>query len=220
MKKSATSLLMNLENFEMIAGPDIQQSELEILPLEREDIPAVVKLHRQFLNYSINSRLGAAHLSYIYEMTRKDRASVVLVAKIKKVIVGVVSATLDPERLSRSFLMNLTISGWLRLFLNLIAKPYLLIEWFRDRDAVRPVFYEGKAVIPCLTAIIVTPKFRRSGIGRMLLDEVENFCRENGCHAFRLDTRQDNHISRNFYKKLGFVEAEQRGRNILLVKAL
>lgn len=220
MKRSAASLLMNLGNFEMIAGPNIQQSELEILPLEREDIPAVVKLHRQFLSYSINSRLGAAHLSYIYEMTRKDRASVVLVAKIKKVIVGVVSATLDPERLARSFFVNLTISGRLRLFLNLITKPHLILEWFKDKELVRPVVYEGEAVIPCLTAIIVVPQFRRLGIGKMLLDGVEEFCGKNGYHSFRLDTRQDNHISRNFYKKLGFVEAEQRGRNILLVKAL
>ncbi len=49
-----------------------ERQELRTRPMEDADIPAVVELHRRFLGYSVNSRFGAAHLSYLYKITRDD----------------------------------------------------------------------------------------------------------------------------------------------------
>ena len=48
----------------------------------------------------------------------------------------------------------------------------------------------------------------------------EAFCRARGCTAFRLDTREDNETSRQFYRRLDFCEVEKRGRSIVLVKTV
>ncbi len=197
-----------------------ERQELRTRPMEDADIPAVVELHRRFLGYSVNSRFGAAHLSYLYKITRDDSSSMVLVAICGGEVAGVVSATLDPERLMRRLLRSLSLLGWLRLFSAVLANPLVLLEWFESRDLGGPAVNEGRVVAPCLTAIAVDNRFRKAGIGKALVAGVEDFCRSEGYDAFRLDTREDNETSRIFYKRLGFYEVEKRGKNIMLVKML
>lgn len=199
---------------------DTQPDDVQIKPMEREDIPAVVTLHRRFLGYSVNSLLGPAHLAYLYEFMRSDPESIVLVARCRGDIAGVVSATLDPESLAKRLMGGLGVAGWLGLLLRLLARPGALLKWFAGRDLGRPVSYENRPVVPCLTAIAVDGRFRKAGIGKSLVTGVEDFCRNRGYGSFRLDTLADNDTSRKFYERLGFVEVEQRGENVILVRVL
>jgi ribosomal protein S18 acetylase RimI-like enzyme len=53
---------------------------------------------------------------------------------------------------------------------------------------------------------IVSPQFRKRGVGMFLLEAIENYARENGYCRINLEVRQDNYKAQNLYKKAGFSE--------------
>lgn len=201
----------------------VAQPALALEPLTAQDRDAVVKLHREALGYSLNSKLGAEHLAHVYRMMCEDTSSVVLSARHsgqRGVPVGVVSATLDPESLKRHLMSGLTLRQQAGLLGRLALRPIMLVDWLEDLSLSRPVTFKGAVVAPCLTAIAVAADCRRTGVGRALVQAVEGFIRAHHGAAYHLDTRADNMVSRMFYRRLGFVEVEQRGRAIVLVKEL
>lgn len=57
-----------------------------------------------------------------------------------------------------------------------------------------------------IARIAVDNCFRRQGVGRKLLEQVENTCKEKGIIRLMLDVRESNESARAFYKSLGFKE--------------
>ena len=57
-----------------------------------------------------------------------------------------------------------------------------------------------------IARIAVDNGFRRQGVGRKLLEQVENACKEKGITHLMLDVRESNESARAFYKSLGFEE--------------
>jgi len=55
--------------------------------------------------------------------------------------------------------------------------------------------------------IFVDASVRGKGIGRMLLDRVEAKARELNCCRLTLEVREDNHVARGLYRKVGFDRA-------------
>ena len=51
---------------------------------------------------------------------------------------------------------------------------------------------------------IVSPDFRRTGVGEFLLNRIENYALENDYCKLNLEVRQDNLKAQNLYKKAGF----------------
>lgn len=202
----------------MLSGARPAPRALTVRPLRDADLPAVVTLHRRRLGYSLNSRLGRGHLAELYHFVGGMSDAAVRVAEVDGVVVGVVSAALAPERVMRDFLMSRSPAGLVRLGLRVLGHPGALVEAWTTRALARPVRWHGHAVEPCLTAIAVDEQAIRAGIGRALVAAVADFCREQGRPTFRLDTRADNVDARAFYRRLGFVEVETRGANIILVK--
>ena len=186
--------------------------------LRDSDIPDVVALHRSCLPYSVNSRLGSEHLFYVYKFMMGNPASLVQVARVDGHIAGVVSAALAPSELKSAMLANLKLRQKLTLAMQLFTKPGLLLALINNRKIERPVFWEGSVVTPVLTAIAVNNEVRRQGVGRILVDRVDEFMRANGARAYRLDTRSEK--ARAFYVNQGFAEVEKRGRDHILVKPL
>jgi GNAT superfamily N-acetyltransferase len=198
----------------------LESNTVQVMPLEPGHLPAVIELHRSQLPYTVNSILGREHLAFLYRVMGQDPDSTILVALVAGKVAGVVSATLDPGELKRRIFAGLTPGGWVRLFFRLLRKPRALLAWYAGQGVEAPVSHQGTLVNPCLTAIAVDGSYRQAGIGRALVAGVEEFCRSRGYRAFRLDTVQENEVSRKFYQRLGFVEAEQRGGNVMLVKVL
>jgi len=84
----------------------------------------------------------------------------------------------------------------------------------------QPVIYKTVEVKPMLIAIAVDSSARQGGIGRALVQAVDDFFRQLSQPFYYLDTRVENITARAFYQRLGFVEHERRGRNLILVKEL
>lgn len=57
-----------------------------------------------------------------------------------------------------------------------------------------------------IESIAVMPRYKRKGIGTLLMQEMENICKKNGKRMIVLEVRERNRSAINFYKKLGFVE--------------
>lgn len=55
---------------------------------------------------------------------------------------------------------------------------------------------------------IVSPHFRKIGVGLFLLKAIEDFARDNGYCRINLEVRHDNFKAQNLYKKAGFKECE------------
>ncbi len=56
--------------------------------------------------------------------------------------------------------------------------------------------------------LIVATAFRGQGIGRFLLQEVENYARKNNYCRINLEVRQCNIVAQNLYKKAGYGECQ------------
>jgi|SRR5581483_3820797 len=193
---------------------------INIGPLATPETGAAAALHRQGLSDTLNSRLGLIHLMRLYSVTAADPNSFVATAHIEGELAGVVSSTLDPERLSALLRSELSTTSWLRIAAKLIGHPRSLLELIETTTLLRPPNYRGQPVRPCLTSIVVSPAHGRRGIGLALVEAVDAFVRSHGLPAYRLDTRVTNAPAVAFYRKHGFIEAERRGRNIIFVRVL
>jgi len=151
---------------------------------------------------------------------QKDVTCLAMVAVSNEEVLGVVSATLDPGKFTRQLFGKLPAKRWAALLIHLASQPGIWLEWLESRSTNRPVLYQGREVKPCLTAIAVSLSARRRGVGRALVNSVDEFVLRNGGSAYHLDTRADNSIARAFYKQLGFIELEERGRDVIFVRQL
>jgi ribosomal protein S18 acetylase RimI-like enzyme len=59
--------------------------------------------------------------------------------------------------------------------------------------------------------LAVVPAYRRQGVGRRLLAQVEARARTLGCCKLTLEVREDNHPAQHLYQELGFGNGYQDG---------
>jgi [ribosomal protein S18]-alanine N-acetyltransferase len=55
-----------------------------------------------------------------------------------------------------------------------------------------------------VVTIDVSPRFRREGVGSMLMEAAERRLQSEGCHSMFLETAVDNTAAITFYKRLGY----------------
>lgn len=193
---------------------------MTILPLAEADIPAVAALHRSTMTYSLNSRLGGKHLEYVYAEMGKDPQSLVAVARVDDRLAGAVSATIDPELFKKQLFRQQSISQWLRLGFQMVRQPGLVRDAAAASRSDSPLLYKGIPVRAYLASIFVAPGMRRLGVGKALVQAVEGFFRDRGVFIYRLDTRVNNVSALAFYRRLGFLEAGSRGRDMVFLRDL
>jgi ribosomal protein S18 acetylase RimI-like enzyme len=72
---------------------------------------------------------------------------------------------------------------------------------------VKPDLAHGDAVVE-VPMLVVTEDHRRTGIGKLLMEEVRSIASENDASLIELVATSANVAAREFYKSLGFVEAD------------
>lgn len=87
----------------------------------------------------------------------------------------------------------------------------VLLAWVNGRAvgiAVCFVGYSTFAAKPLINLhdFAVRPEFRRQGIGRRLMQQVENWAREIDCCKITLEVRHDNEAAQQLYRNYGFRE--------------
>lgn len=59
-----------------------------------------------------------------------------------------------------------------------------------------------------LYSIAVAPSARGQGLGVRLMRRAERCARDRGCRGLRLEVREDNHVARGLYRRLGYDERQ------------
>jgi ribosomal protein S18 acetylase RimI-like enzyme len=72
---------------------------------------------------------------------------------------------------------------------------------------IKPDLAHGDTVVE-VPMLVVAEDHRRSGVGRLLMGEVRNVASDNGASQIELVATRANVTAREFYRSLGFVEAE------------
>jgi ribosomal protein S18 acetylase RimI-like enzyme len=72
---------------------------------------------------------------------------------------------------------------------------------------IKPDLAHGDAVVE-VPMLVVAEDHRRNGVGRLLMEEVRSIASENGASLIELVTTTANVAAREFYRSLGFVEAD------------
>ena len=72
---------------------------------------------------------------------------------------------------------------------------------------IKPDLAHGDAVIE-VPMLVVAEDHRRAGVGKLLMDEVRNVAAENDADLIELVATRANVAAREFYRSLGFVEAD------------
>ena len=72
---------------------------------------------------------------------------------------------------------------------------------------IKPDLAHGDTVVE-VPMLVVAEDHRRSGVGRLLMEEVRNVASDNGADMIELVATRANVAAREFYRSLGFVETD------------
>ncbi len=72
---------------------------------------------------------------------------------------------------------------------------------------IKPDLAHGDIVVE-VPMLVVAEEHRRSGVGRLLMEEVRNIASDNDASQIELVATRGNVTAREFYRSLGFVEAD------------
>jgi len=194
--------------------------QFEVQALKSKFLNDVVRIHLDGLGYTLNSRLGSEHLRFLYETMARDPNCYVGVALAGGVPAGLVSGTLDADRLRSRVLRSMTVRQWLGIAGAFILQPALLLEWAKESIVGSSLLYNGGQVVATLTTLAVDPRFRNRGVGRELVRALERFFSGRNVLNYRLETLVQNEAARDFYRSLGFEVADRRAGSYVLVRVV
>jgi GNAT superfamily N-acetyltransferase len=72
---------------------------------------------------------------------------------------------------------------------------------------IKPDLAHGDTVVE-VAMLVVAEDHRRAGVGKLLMEEVRNVASDNGASQIELVATRANVTAREFYRSLGFVEAD------------
>jgi ribosomal protein S18 acetylase RimI-like enzyme len=72
---------------------------------------------------------------------------------------------------------------------------------------IKPDLAHGDTVVE-VPMLVVAEDHRRNGVGRILMEEVRTIASEHGASLIELVATSSNVVAREFYRSLGFVEAD------------
>jgi ribosomal protein S18 acetylase RimI-like enzyme len=72
---------------------------------------------------------------------------------------------------------------------------------------IKPDLAHGDVVVE-VPMLVVADGSRRTGVGRLLMEEVRSIASDNGASQIELVATTTNVVAREFYRSLGFVEGD------------
>lgn len=193
---------------------------LVIGPLGEEYLPDAIRIHREGLGYTFNSQLGAEHLAFLYRFMAHDADCCVRVAVADGRTLGVISGTVDEGALKSRLLKSMSLGQIARMGIKVLVRPILLYQLVQGSIIAAPLSAGGHEVRAVLTAIAVERGHQNAGVGRSLVESLEDFFRSRGVNIYRLDTLADNERAARFYRRLRFQEAGRRAGSLIFLRTI
>ena len=136
---------------------DDQQTPV-IGPLSEPYLDSAVRIHQASLGYTFNSRLGPGHLRFLYEVMCGDERSYVGAALKEARVVGIVSGTLDADRLKKRLLRAMSVPRAVSTAFSLILRPWLVVP-----------LWQGNIVAALLCASGLPPELcKETGVAELV----------------------------------------------------
>jgi ribosomal protein S18 acetylase RimI-like enzyme len=178
------------------------ETVVSIRPMTAADIPQVVSLQTAYLEGSIVTDLGAGFLDKFHVAALAHPSARALVAAEDSTLSGFALASIDVHAFNRYIKPRVLLP----LVRALLAPRGLRLGGsialgLVDRDPQPPIPAE-------LLLLVVDSKMRRRGIGRRLLDTLEDGFRCERVCRYRVAVRSHLAVARAFYLATGF-EPEQ-----------
>lgn len=195
-------------------------SPITVRPLGDDLVDRVVRIHQTGLGYTVNSRLGHSHLAFLYRKMADDPQSFVGVATVDGQPMGIVSGTLDEDRLKARLISSMSASLLVSMCAKIVFRPALMWQWVQGMIIARPIYHGQMKVNAVLTAIAVDDSHQGHGVGRVLVNALEGYFASKDVKAYRLDTLATNRRALSFYAGLGFTEVARRAGSVVLVHSV
>ena len=180
-----------------------------------KDALSVAELHRLAIPRGFLSELGDSFLGRLYTQIARARGSCVLVAADEEdgCVVGFVSGSVDIKACYRHVLLKGSVALIRGLLPNLfratvikrILQTLLYPVHNGKGDSESERVDEGKCRAAELLSIAVADEARGKGVGRLLVDALEDFFRRHGHPMqYKVVTDAEDHRSNAFYQARGF----------------
>jgi ribosomal protein S18 acetylase RimI-like enzyme len=197
------------------------QTKVEILPMTRDHLFEVARVHTASFKGFFLTLLGEPFLRVYYSSVLQYHKSIALVAVDENLqVVGLAAGFKDPSEFYRHFRLY-----WVRMLpavvMGLLRRPWLMLIIFLNVIRVSKVSRTGTGCVVELASICTIVGNQR--IGSTLLTSFMLRAQEMGACEVALTTDElDNSAVRVFYERHGFVEQgrQQRGRRVLVAYSI
>lgn len=187
---------------------------MAVRPLTRDDCAATADLHVRHLADGLFPRLGRRFVRRWHETFVESRHACGHVAVgTDGELLGFVVAATDQRSYVTFTLRTARVSLVWRGALAMLGRPRVAALFVRTRLRAywarlrRPVATApGGPRTAVVHAIVTVPASRGTGVGRLLLDTVEEDVRASGTECIELLSQDGAHGGADFYRRLGWVE--------------
>lgn len=172
---------------------------MKIRPAERADLPWLCDFHKGIFHPMLSAKLGSGFLERYYGCLLAG-AGFIAVAEENRTPMGMIAGAWDfhvlQSRTKAAALGALAIRSW---------KPSI---WMEGPRILRRMRFEKTISIPAqLVTLGVEERFQGRGLGRALVEHLEDTFRENSVERYYvMTTDRSRWTATSFYKHLGFEE--------------
>lgn len=172
---------------------------MDVLPAKLNQASEIAKIHSQALSGDFLPSLGINFLNLFYEAVLDEKDVYGFVCKENKKIVGFVLGTGDSKSFFSKALKNKFFPLSIELLKKVIENPKIVKNIFET------LLYPGKDIGPKaeLVVIAVLNNYQRKGLGKKLVEALENTFKDNKIPAYKLTVHSDK-AAVGFYERLGY----------------
>ena len=178
---------------------DSSQSYL-LAKIHKENYPSI-----HFSTHLPLSVLNELYLSFFNN-------SLILITKYNNIPCGFV---IGGEK--ENIIFKYSYSSYIKILFIYILKPIFL---FNKIISILSSKNNFKSCSTRIFSICISSNFPKSGLGTLLIQNIERKFRDNGIKRYGLSVNIKNYIAINFYYKNGFQKLRKKGQNIFLEKIL
>ena len=194
---------------------------MKIRPLSISDINAVVVLHRLCLPKTTTSQLGGKYMAIIYnKLLSLPVHHVLLGAYDETRLIGVVTAT-DSLSFTSKNLSPTLFGPQTKIIFNGIANGSTSFLSLAKRFILEKILAsQFEHPYPTILTLFIHESYRRKGIAKRLIEELETNMKENGCKKLFVDTEKNNESAKLFYETMGFKKQKEIFGAVIFSKTL
>lgn len=191
--------------------------DVHILPIRREQVDAVARLHLETFPEAETTRLGYRYVRAFFDWFSSGEKRLALAASVGEALCGyVVGAPLEDRRPMYAHLLWAAAG-------SMVCRPWVVLSrgvrqmaWARLALVLRPQgIVNTVPTLPhpvmVLETIGVSPAWQRRGIGDRLLRAFEHEARAQGMRALLLAVQKDNAPARRLYAQRGWIVGPSTG---------